>query len=301
MASTRIALLTLIFGLGLGGGIGFLLGGDGRPAVQAADSSMVRRAGEQRRGPAGDQALSLAALDPADRTSSSRVNTDATDRALAAEADRETDSTLARISMDTEGADDGGAGEGTIIGTVFGGDGAPIAGATVVTDDFYPADEGGERGRDTKGVGRGWSGPPEVRKALAARAKDLLTRQRRQRTVTTDAAGRFEFTELPGGRFQLRPYLEGMVFDPKVVRVGESAQFIEYHLDLRLPDGTAPDDATVLLMGERRSRGSYRWTSDEPTIRLTRSPASLKALVGRVQGGGYGRTDSSEFGHRSGA
>ena len=288
MASTKIALLTLILGLGLGGGIGFLLGGDGGPAVQAADSSMVRRTGVERRGPAGEQGLSLAALDPADRTSSSRVNTDATDRALAAEADGYSDATLARISMEAEDAEDGLTGEGTITGTVFDGDGAPLAGATVVTVNFYSAGEGSNRGRSTESVGRGWSGPTEVRGALAANAKTLLEKQRRQRTTRTDAAGGFEFADLPAGRFTLRPYLEGMVFESQTVRVGESAQFIgkpvsEYHLDLRLPDGTVPEEATIALVGERRNRGSYRWTSDEPTIRLTRSTASLKAMVGRVK------------------
>lgn len=300
MASTRIALLTLILGLGLGGGIGFLLGGDGGPAVQAADSSMVRRTGVERRGPAGEQGLSLAALDPADRTSSSRVNTDATDRALAAEADDYSDATLARISMEAEDAEDGLTGEGTITGRVFDGDGAPLAGATVVTVNFYSAGEGSNRGRSTESVGRGWSGPTEIRGALAANAKTLLEKQRRQRTTTTDAAGGFEFADLPAGRFTLRPYLEGMVFESQTVRVGESAQFIgkpvsEFHLDLRLPDGTVPEEATIALVGERRTRGSYRWTSDEPTIRLTRSTASLKAMVGRVQGGEYGRADSSEL------
>ncbi len=298
MASTRIALLTLLLGLGLGAGIGFLLGGDSRPAVQAADSSIVRRAELERGGPA--DAPSLAALGTADRRSSSKINTDASGRVLTGEAEGYSDATLARISMETEGAEDGLTGVGTITGTVFDGDGAPLAGATIVTGDFYSAGEGSSRGRSTESVGRGWSGPTEIRGALAANAKALLEKQRRQRTATTDAAGGFEFADLPAGRFYLRPYLEGMAFTGQTVRVGESAQFIgkpvsEYHLDLRLPDGTVPEEATVALIGERRTRGSYRWTSDDPTIRLIRSTASLKAMVGRVQGGEYGRRDSSEL------
>jgi len=142
-------------------------------------------------------------------------------------------------------------------------------------------------GSSTSNVGRAWKGFDDLDETLVGSARRELERRRNTRTAVTDAAGRFVLEGLRPGQHSLRAFADGLVFPQRSVYVGDSAHFVgrpvgEFHLDVRLPAGRAPAEALVALVAAPRQE-SYRWTPEEPVLRLEERVAQLQVLAGNVR------------------
>ncbi|MEM9381402.1 MAG: PDZ domain-containing protein [Planctomycetota bacterium] len=289
MKSTSLALLTLMVGLAAGTGVGLVLGGGSSSEAQAADRTVDRQTTVRREVPRtsaeeGRDAGGLAAVNPTVLPASIQTGGSGGASAAARSASAQA---LGRVeaTIQNEGFD--GSWTGTITGTVLDANGIALEGATVVAYNGENRYASQARGSDTSKVGRAFSGPADVDEELAERAESLLKTRKRMRTATTDASGRFELTGLRVGRQSIRAYAEGIVFDSTTVQTGDSTQFVGrpvgvYRLDLRLPDGSAPETATIAIGDSRRST-TYRWTREEPEIRLKEPMATIRALAGEVE------------------
>ncbi|MEM6672426.1 MAG: hypothetical protein AAF726_06250 [Planctomycetota bacterium] len=280
MKSSSLALLFLLVGIVVGAAIG-VIAADRGPSVAAASATVDREVVPNvivRDAPTRDRLADVAAPDAV------ASSEDAADRVIQRRARAATNDIASRVAAtvpdDVEGAD------AVLRGRVVGEDGEPLAGVTVVTEGG--GEEGGDalvRGRSTNDVGRGWTGPDSIDDSLEWRARRFLEERRTLRTAKSDTDGEFELTGLRPGRHRLRAYLEGYVFDSDRFYTGQRGWLVGrpvglFHLDLRLPDGTQPAEAVVDLVGER---DVYRWTPDEPVLRLEERLATFRALGGAVQ------------------
>lgn len=287
MNSTRLALFALIAGLVAGIGAGFVLGSKAQDTVSAADT-MVDRTGTIDRvssgravdtgGATGDLAHVSAQAAPLPGVASDDGAYDGATRGASKAA-------LGRVAAGLSSMDRS-SWTGTITGTVLDADGNVLAGVTIVTSNGEGRNASRSKGTKTSATGRAYSGPTDVDSALDERAKSLLRSRRERLTTTSDTTGQFSFGGLRPGSHTLSAYHDGLIFKPQSVHTGESARFIGqpvalFHLDIRLPDGTAPDEATVLV-GEQRRPTAYYWSQEEPILRLEEQTATMTVLAGNV-------------------
>ncbi|MEM6673668.1 MAG: PDZ domain-containing protein [Planctomycetota bacterium] len=285
MNSARPALLALLFGLAIGVGIGFVLGGRPDGGVRAAPATVERGTAVSRgasptvRDDRG--AATLATVSAPDASTTASVDDGIEGAARAASA-----GVGARVTATFEG-DDAADWTESISGTVVGPDGAPLEGATVAAQADGPSRTRLSAVRSTSSVGRAYEGPDSIDDALAERAESLIRSRRGLRTATTDAAGAFVLEGLPPGKNSLRAYADGLVFDRVEIYTGETARLKgqpvgAFRLEVLLPDGSTPDEAVVEIIEERRSQ-FYKWSREEPEVRLESRAANLKVLAGNVE------------------
>lgn len=283
MTSNRLALLTLVVGLALGFVVGAMLGSDtGRPARAAEGPRGITRDTAPRAASPREEAT----LAPVGDGTLAASRTSPQPSGLAAATARATgERVVAQLADDDD--EDRAAWTGRITGVVVDEDGRPVVGATVVSN--YNSTSAGVRGRgmSTANEGRPWTGFTDIEDAAAATARRELRQRRNARSSVTDERGRFELSELRAGVHSLQAYAEDLVFSSQAVQVGDSARLDGqrvgvFTLDVRLPDGAAPAEATVLICNERHAP-AYRWTPDEPTLRLRVRVVQFEVLAGDVR------------------
>ncbi|MEZ6014554.1 MAG: PDZ domain-containing protein [Planctomycetota bacterium] len=297
MSSNRLAIITLVLGLAAGAIVGSLLD----PLGRASGPNVVRAAAPvggplvptvndaKRAAPSvGEATLSAVSAGPSAAPSAPADVDERTARAL---------SERAVASLDASPSEDEAAWTARIRGIVVDEDGAPIAGATVYSGNNDSSRQR-SRGESSKDVGRAWRGFDALEDAVANSAKSTLAARRVARIATTGADGRFELERLRPGAHYLQAYAEGLVFDGVRTQTGDPARIVgkrvcEFHLDVRLPDGTAPEEALVTV-GDERRRNNLIWTPTEPVLRMSTPTAQLEVLAGNTTSLDY-QTYSSEY------
>ncbi len=285
MNSSRLAILTLVLGLALGFGIGFMQGGVGDSIVNAADPSGPAPSPPL---PASDGAnetapATLAAV--SDSTPSKSSSSSPSGPAVSAEAKR----LAQRVSAAASGqSQDASAWDGVIRGSIQNELGEPLEGATVVSGNNYSDYRTNLRTSSTHRIGRAYTGPGDLEDSISKTAESQLKRRRNTRTATSDSQGMFELTGLKGGTHSLSVYAEGYTFSGNEYEVGSDVEIIGkavsvFVLDVRLPDGSVPEEAVVSMTEDRGNSTSYKWTAAEPELRLRSSNVEFKVFSGHVR------------------
>ncbi len=289
MRSSISALLLLLIGVVAGIGLGFVLGSGATPALAAdpATSSIARSpSGALPPAQRSDDGVSLALAGPRSALLTGAASADLTDVEVA-HASATAARSVAAVKVVGESASDAG-GDGVIIGHVLDAQGAPLPGADVVVERSGSPRRAFVDGASTDGIGRAWSGQGTLGDEVDEFAKERMTSRRGVVAVKTDAAGAFRLEGLVPGQHRLRAYAEGYVLDSENVQTGDSVRFVarpvgEFHLAVRLPDGSEPARAVVLTIDDDGDETSYAWTPAEPVIRLSRRTRKLRALGGTVE------------------
>ena len=307
MNSARLTLLTIAFGSVIGGAIGFLVWGLDTGPVQGGDSALGRRvSGERRSASQSGDSSRIAEL------ARSTATRDGAGSTAVRELDGETSPPLAPV-VETGGKDRSPSPleiEGEIAwtesvkGRAVDPQGNPLQGVTVVVQAEHSLRRGVYYVNQGEPIGRGYDGPEPIEEALQKTRERHQRLQRNVREATTDASGAFEVAGLPAGKHVVRAFAEGLVFPSAEVFTGASARLIGrpvglFALDVRLPDGTAPDEASIRVVGGTPTFGMraipasiaradappsfYRWSPDEPEIRLSDQTATFSVLAGSVE------------------
>ncbi len=307
MTSERLALVTLALGLGLGSLVGAFVGpvlglrssgasSSGGRAVEPALDLDSRARELQTAATAGSTVAQLASV--AQPAGDPRADVRGDAEALLASSAAARAATAALRTAASDGAA-GTEGVGHISGLVVDEVGQPLAGVTLVSELAQGSGPRAIQGAATEGVGRAWQGLRDLDEALEPSARHELARRESLRTTVTDAAGRFRLEDLRPGQHTVSAYIEGLVFAHQSLYTGDSAHFVgrkvcEFHLDVRLPDGSAPREAVVMLGEEHRwNTSSYRWTPEEPVLRLGEQAAQLQVYAGDVSTSDYRTYDSA--------
>lgn len=188
-----------------------------------------------------------------------------------------------------ESEDDESTWTESITGTVTDVEGRPIAGAVVVSHNSVRNFGRRLRASSSADVGRAYRGFGSLEDDLAANAETQVDLRRRTRTAEVDSEGRFELEGLKPGTHTLRGYAEGYTFASVSADVGSLAQVIgipvnEFELDLRLPDGTQPDEGFIELKGRNNSRDQFfEWSPDATTVRTSSQTIEFQAYAGDVR------------------
>jgi len=275
--------LGLLAGVIVGSLVGPLLGPSESGRVRAAEAPLGLSPiddGRARVFEAGATLTSVAAGSNEARTAASSDVAGSLARAAAERA-------AAVPAADGSTTESDGDRTGRITGVVVDEAGQPLSNATVTCGDSQSSNNVIARGSTTSGVGRAWKGFDDLDETLVTSARRELERRRNSRSTITDATGRFVVEGLRPGQYSLHAYAEGLVFAQQSVFAGDPVRFVgrpvgEFHLDVRMPDGSAPTEAVVLLVDERR-RDSYRWTPEEPVVRMEERVAQLQVLAGNVR------------------
>jgi len=171
-------------------------------------------------------------------------------------------------------------GDGRIEGTVRTTDGRPLAGARIRA--VLVQDNGGSR----------WLRDDDAQPRLEERVRSLVRwhRERRARTVDvfTDATGAFALTGLADGEHSVSGHVAGYEvsangYDATTVKPGAKIEFVAYavrevRIDVLLPDGTATDAASIMIVSEDSGDDlAVWWTPREPSIRLSPGAHTLRA------------------------
>lgn len=307
MNSARLAILTIAFGSVLGGAVGFLVWGQDASPVRGIESAVGRRDASERGSARQDEDSSRVA-DLARSTAAG----DGAGSTPAREQDVETLSPLAPVAG-TAGKDrspspleieDEIAWTESVKGRAVDPQGNPLQGVTVVVQAglflrraVYHVNQG-------EPIGRGYDGPEPIEEVLRKTRERHQRRQRNVREATTDASGAFEVAGLPAGKHIVQAFADGLVFRSVEVFTGTSVRMIGrpvglFALDVRLPDGTAPDEASIRVVGGTPTFGMraipasiaradappsfHRWSPDEPEIRLPDQTATFSVLAGSVE------------------
>ena len=307
MNSARLTLLTIAFGSVIGGAIGFLVWGLDAGPVQGGDSALGRRvSGERRSASQSGDSSRIAEL------ARSTATPDGAGSTAVRELDGETSPPLAPV-VERDGKDRSTSPleiEGEIAwtesvkGRAVDPQGNPLQGVTVVVQAentlrraIYYLNQG-------EPIGQAYDGPMPIEEALQKTRESHQRRQRSVREATTDASGAFEVVGLPSGKHTVQAFADGLFFASAEVFTGASVRLIGrpigiFALDVRLPDGTAPDEASIRAVGSTLAFGTraipasiaradasprfYRWSPDEPEIRLPDRAATFSVLAGSVE------------------
>jgi hypothetical protein len=287
MSAQRLALVTLVLGLVAGVVVGSLVGPLLTPSTSGralgVEGPLGLSPGDDGRARAFESVAALAPVAARSNEARSSVSSDVDESLARAVAER----VSAAPALDIAASETGRDWTERITGVVVDEAGRPVSAATVTSDNMENSSSTLARAQSTAGVGRAWKGSGDLDESLVGSARWELARRRNMRTAVTDAAGRFVLEGVRPGNHYLRAYAEGLVFEPKGVFAGDSAHLIgrpvgEFHLDVRLPDGSTPAEAVVRLVDERR-QDSYRWTPEEPVLRLEARVAQLQVLAGDVR------------------
>jgi hypothetical protein len=170
-------------------------------------------------------------------------------------------------------------GDHVLRGRVVTVDGTPLAGVLI-------------RATPTKNLYGNWDHHPfaaetyadvDLARSLRSTASIWLKRRAMTREATTGSDGSFLFDDLDDGNYDVRAVRDGFVFenfgDPwrrrMVVASDSKVEFtaiptFRRTFDLRLPDGSAPDRATLHFrrVGEPNDPEQGTWTPAEPTVDL---------------------------------
>jgi len=170
-------------------------------------------------------------------------------------------------------------GDHVLRGRVVTVDGAPLAGVLIratPTKNLYGS-------RDHRPFAAETYADQDLARSLRSTASIWLTRRSMTREATTGSDGAFLFDDLDDGLYDVRATREGFTFenygDPwrrrMVVASDSKVEFtaiptFRTTFDLRLPDGSAPDRATLQFrrVGERNDPEQGTWTPAEPTVDL---------------------------------
>ncbi len=181
-----------------------------------------------------------------------------------------------------------------ITGLVIDRAGTPISGVRVVASRSNSA----RSVRTDLGIGREWPGARTLTDELTEQAVQLAAQRAGQRTTLTDDAGRFRIAEIGDGTYRLEAFKEGVEFKHAGADYGRhggrfwrasgtSARIIgtptqSVHLDVRLEDGTALDEAKVEAGYETRDPfhpGFIEWTRGAAALQVSSRPGRIRALA----------------------
>lgn len=170
-------------------------------------------------------------------------------------------------------------GDHSIRGRVVTAAGAPVAGVRVratTTKELY-----GRSDRRAFSEEDYWN--PDLASSMSATVTAWWRRAARSREATTTADGTFVLDHLDDGAFDVRASCAGFGIEggdrgpnrSVVVASDSSVEFVAYPttrriFDLRLPDGSQPQRATLGFErnGRRNWREQARWTPDDPAVEL---------------------------------
>ena len=198
-----------------------------------------------------------------------------------------------RALASVDGAPDRVRGEETIEGIVIARDGTPVAGATVMTHSTGGLDTYATLTTDRSWRGKGFdrveSDADAVRDAAANAAASTL-RQRRQRLfTTTDADGRFAFTDLPEAGYRVQVYAKGYRYKSALLHAGQGVEVTldrvaVLDIEPRMPDGSVAARALVHT-GRRNSSGHLQpWDPANPHVTIDEPDVLITAVAGDILG-----------------
>jgi len=187
-------------------------------------------------------------------------------------------------------------GEGMLSGTVLTEAGKPMKGVLVRAT--YRADRRQKKAyRQAAGVPEDESLEEMVRTYVARVMKDRKNR----RDGTTDDQGRFVIAGIGDGKYWLRAYHEGYSFkavgqNTYELKAGTEVEFTgkplgDLKVSITLPDGTAPEKASILLKFGSGSTRTLPWIRADPWIQLSPGTHTLSATAGESQE--FGAPDQS--------
>lgn len=285
MPASRLAFLTLLFGLALGLGTGFMLF-SGRPAVAGASPSKggnaVERGATSKAPPAPDSPDVLAAVGDSPPTGQGAT---ATSRGSLSNEARQA---ARRVSARTNATEtDTSDWNHSISGSVVDATGAAIPGATVISNNSFVDYTRTVLAMGTNKAGRAYQGVPNVEESIAKSAQRTIDLRRRTRTVEPNAAGEFVLAGLRSGTHHLIAYAEGYIFEPVKADSGTTARLVgrevaTFALDVRLVDGSQPTKAIVVVQAQPAPM-PYEWTPADPELRLGSRNVELQVFAGNVR------------------
>ena len=286
MRPPALALLFLGFGLILGTATGYWLG--------ATDPSGPRAIGFDGASPQGSQNREdvRGTDDELARTTSdvgvvpSGSDTRRTEREARLVADR-------ALRGERASVEDHVAGTGVISGQVTDPQGAPIEGATIVSQPRIGR-AGAPDVQDSSRIGRAWSGFGSIDESVAQNARWRLERRAGSAVTESDANGRFQLDELIEGEHVVDAFAEGFEFDTNLVRVGTEVRIVghavsEFAIDVVLPSGERAESAKIAIEDERGEQELFAWSADAPVLRHQARSLRLRALRGDVMSVQYRR------------
>ena len=294
MRQNSLALLTLVLGLLVGAGMGYLLGSGGTVEASGGNGGSPQilqpEAISNAPSPLSSTAPDLGEVGALPELALGKQvggDQDGLSSAELARAEQAASSALGRVSA----ASDDGESErtGVITGTVVDEMGTPIAGATVVSDGPRSRNSSKVTARSTESVGRAFPGVKALEEELDSYAKSRVKRRKNVRTAVADAAGAFSLEGLAEGSHPLRGYLEGYVLASTNAETGGVVQLIAkrvgaFELDVRLPDGSQPDEAIVMALDDKkREKAAGKWTKEEPSLRFPTTMVRCRVLAGDPQ------------------
>jgi hypothetical protein len=292
MRNGSLAIITLLLGLIVGGAAGFLFGSTQPGQVTAAAPVLqVQTAGVDARlesGPSVGVGSELAA--PAKRSAPSAAggfDPDAQAAAIDATASRQSASVAARVQAEVMATADP-SWNGVITGEVVNDLGEPMAGATVITRGIQSWYDGRVSVGSTEKLGRAYQGRRPLEEQLLETAKKIEKARLTLPETLTDEAGRFALESLEPGTHSIAAYAEGFTFATARAATGGAVRLLgskvgAFELDIRLPDGSAPDEAVVFVLeADGSEKAAARWKKDQPVVRLKTPRAQVRIMSGEV-------------------
>ncbi len=288
MNGYRLALLTLVLGLALGAICGYLAGHE--PVL--ASPQPVPRAeapGPLFEGARAAEPLSPLTLSGRSVAASASSPSPAALRASAQEATRGALARLDALPLAAEGPEE----TGVITGLVIDRAGAPIRGVRVVANRHNSAAV-----PTNLEIGGEWQGVRSFADELGDQAVRLAAQRAGQRTALSDDGGRFTIPGIGDGLYRLEAFKEGVEFrhagassgrhGGRLWRAGgTSARIIgtptqSVHLDVRLEDGTALDEAKVEVKYSVRDPFHpvfIEWMRGDTALQVSSRPGRIRALA----------------------
>ncbi len=178
---------------------------------------------------------------------------------------------------------------GIISGTVYDDQGQPLSGVVIIGARGGPGDEEDTPKKPieipTWRTGDGAPVDQDLREMVKKMVVEELTRRRDTLRVTTDREGKYVLKGIDTGVFHVQAFAPGLTINgashsrPWEARAGSQVDFVATTLyaiqfDVRLPDGTQPDEATIMSESSDGMDGGWgnslheTWFKARPEIRV---------------------------------
>ncbi|MDF1799064.1 MAG: hypothetical protein P1V81_07805 [Planctomycetota bacterium] len=283
-------LILVLVGVVIGIGIGFLFAPGQAPEARASDALLPTLGAAPVSGPGTSSQGSSPELP--------RGSSSMRDVAAAEAPGAISDARVAAAVRDTERPSVASStGSGTIRGRVTDGEGNPIDGVTILA-----VRSSNRSWRAAKALGSDAPSEESLEDALDRAARSWASSRAMRRRQAADADGSYLLAGLEDAPYMLSAYKEGWVLravGSSTLHPGEELNFRGTQtrgvtLDLRLPDGSVPDDVMLEVTTGDRPK-NYSWSPDEPTLAITSPRFTLRALAGIIDSPIYFRETPSRY------